>query len=95
MNWMFQIMEIKNNYSVNSLCGDIPDCPFEDGKENCKCCPNNIFNENLKCDVCPDYLKNYNQIVYDGIIRAEQNPDDNIHHIRKEVKELLAAYIHR
>ena len=58
-------MEIKNNYSVNSLCGDVPDCPFEDGKENCKCWPNNIFNENPKCDVCLDYLKNYNQIVFD------------------------------
>ena len=52
-------MEIKNNYSVNSLCGDIPDCPFEDGKKNQKCWPNNIFNENPKCDVCPDYWKNY------------------------------------
>ena len=86
-------MEIKNNYSVNSLCGDIPDCPFEDGKENRKCWPNNIFNENPKCDVCPDYLKNYNQIVYDDIIRAEQNPNDNIHHIRKEVKEDGGKYI--
>ena len=27
-------MEIKNNYSVNSLCRDVPDCPFEDGKKN-------------------------------------------------------------
>ena len=29
-------MEIKNNYYVNSLCGDNTDCSFEDGKKNCK-----------------------------------------------------------
>lgn len=86
-------MEIKNNYTVNEVYGSIPKCPYKKGKKFDSCWPNNIFKKNEKCDNCPDYWKNYNQIVYDGIIRAEQNPDDNIHLIRKEAKEDGGKYI--